>query len=82
MLNKLQQKVTKLQSSLNLQMHMQTELESELKEKNKEIDARGNEVSVLNIKSSDKNDPKLTAPEARGRRVLSALVQRFPERVW
>ena len=45
MLNKLQQKVTKLQSSLDLQMHMQTELESELKEKNKEIDARGNEVS-------------------------------------
>lgn len=63
MLNKLQQKVTKLQSSLDLQMHMQTELESELKEKNKEIDARGNEVSVLNIKSSDKNDPKLTAPD-------------------
>lgn len=46
MLNKLQQKVTKLQSSLDLQMHMQTELESELKEKNKEIDARGNEVST------------------------------------
>ena len=44
MLNKLQQKVTKLQSSLDLQMHMQSELESELKEKNKEIDARGNEV--------------------------------------
>ncbi|XP_020618809.1 myosin-15-like [Orbicella faveolata] len=40
MLNKLQQKVTKLQSSLDLQMHMQSELESELKEKNKEIDAR------------------------------------------
>lgn len=46
MLNKLQQKVTKLQSSLDLQMHMQTELESELKEKNKEVDARGNEVST------------------------------------
>jgi len=44
MLNKLQQKVAKLQSSLDLQIHMQSELESELKEKNKEIDARGNEV--------------------------------------
>ena len=67
MLNKLQQKVTKLQSSLDLQMHMQTELESELKEKNKEIDARGNEVRVEIIKSSDENEPKLTAPETRGR---------------
>ena len=68
MLNKLQQKVAKLQSSLDLQMHMQTELESELKEKNKEIDARGNEVSVLIIKSSDKNEPMLMAPETRGRK--------------
>ena len=49
MLNKLQQKVAKLQSSLDLQMHMQSELESELKEKNKEIDSRGNEVRIINI---------------------------------
>lgn len=42
MLNKLQQKVAKLQSSLDLQMHVQSELENELTEKNKEIDARGN----------------------------------------
>lgn len=49
MLNKLQQKVAKLQSSLDLQMHMQSELESELKEKNKEIDSRGNEVPIINI---------------------------------
>ena len=50
MLNKLQQKVAKLQSSLDLQIHMQSELESELKEKNKEIDARGNEVLKSQIK--------------------------------
>ena len=42
MLNKLQQKVSKLQSSLDLQVHVQSELENELTEKNKEIDARGN----------------------------------------
>lgn len=42
MLSKLQQRVTKLQASLDLQMHVQSELESEVTEKNKEIDARGN----------------------------------------
>lgn len=41
MLNKLQQKVTKLQNSLDLQMRVQSELEGELTEKNKELDARG-----------------------------------------
>lgn len=41
MLNKLQQKVTKLQNSLDLQMRVQSELEAELTEKNKELDARG-----------------------------------------
>ena len=43
MMNKLQQKVSKLQSSLDLQVHVQAELETELSEKNKEIDSRGNE---------------------------------------
>lgn len=46
MLNKLQQKVSKLQSSLDLQVHVQSELENELTEKNKEIDARGNGQNV------------------------------------
>ena len=41
MLNKLQQKVTKLQASLDLQVHVQSELESDLTEKNKEIDRKG-----------------------------------------
>ena len=58
MLNKLQQKVSKLQSSLDLQMHVQTELENELTEKNKEIDARGN-VYILtysNFSSVNENN--------------------------
>ena len=41
LLNKLQQKVSKLQTSLDLQVHMQAELENELSERNKEIDSRG-----------------------------------------
>ena len=41
MLNKLQQKLTKLQNSLDLQMRVQSELEAELTEKNTELDARG-----------------------------------------
>ena len=41
MLNKLQQKVTKLQASLDSQAHLQSDLEAEVTEKNKEIDARG-----------------------------------------
>ena len=41
MLKELQQKVTKLQASLDLQMHMQSDLEGELTEKNKEIDGKG-----------------------------------------
>lgn len=41
MLNKLQQKVTKLQASLDSQAHLQSDLEAEVTEKNKEIDTRG-----------------------------------------
>ena len=47
MLSKLQQKVTKLQNSLDLQMHVQSELEAELTEKNKEIDSRGTVIGNL-----------------------------------
>ena len=45
MLNKLQQKVTKLQASLDLQTHVQSELETDLTEKNKEIDRKGTNAS-------------------------------------
>lgn len=47
MLSKLQQRVTKLQASLDLQMHVQSELESEVTEKNKEIDARDSTIIGL-----------------------------------
>ncbi|XP_074620148.1 uncharacterized protein LOC141878959 [Acropora palmata] len=49
LLNKLQQKVSKLQTSLDLQVHMQAELENELSEKNKEIDSR--DAIIIGLRS-------------------------------
>lgn len=49
MMNKLQQKVSKLQSSLDLQVHVQAELETELSEKNKEIDSR--DANIIGLRS-------------------------------
>lgn len=49
MLNKLQQKVTKLQNSLDLQIRVQSELEAELTEKNQELDARGTYMRNTNL---------------------------------
>ncbi|KAJ7376316.1 hypothetical protein OS493_035456 [Desmophyllum pertusum] len=48
MLKELQQKVTKLQASLDLQMHMQSDLEGELTEKNKEID--GKDATIIELR--------------------------------
>lgn len=57
MLNKLQQKVTKLQNSLDLQMRVQSELEAELTEKNTELDARGKRMRNTNLyKLNNQND--------------------------
>ena len=57
MLNKLQQKVTKLQNSLDLQMCVQSELEAELTEKNTELDARGKRMRNTNLyKLNNQND--------------------------
>lgn len=50
MLNKLQQKVTKLQASLDSQAHLQSDLEAEVTEKNKEIDARGKKEQRKHLK--------------------------------
>ena len=50
MLNKLNQKVNKLQMSLASQAQIQSELEQEVAEKNKDIDEKGMTPILINLK--------------------------------